>query len=491
MKNWRIFGAVACLVILGMSLVFLAFAGPGEGAKQMIDLSPFKTPGNTKFRILTFPTQAEVCQYSGQNNEPAPKGYTGTEKPPLDTANFSKITRDENGVKKEFVKFFIRLDGYQNSETFEAPIEELQRGVWRGGEVLRLTPLSKVDEARHLFPIAFWLVPSSLLGVIVFGVLAMLEVKDLKERERLVGEAGQDAYVGRFVRDYLVKRKLGGGAQGDVYLVRTKDGQELAMKVFENRKPKNTDTLYVKYGKFDEDSFQKSCERFEEDRERFLREARVRMKHPNVVEVVDAGEEGDFLWIVTTHYGGGSLKSKLDGKPLSDTLVLKYAKELCEGLKALHERSITHRDLKPENVMLDSEGRLVIIDMGLARDKIREKTITQAGNVMGTLAYMGPEQMGQVPMSDHRSDQYAYGFMLFEFLTGALPVPPDASLHTLYQMKNSEKFARLRDLCPEASEELENVILKMTRCEMDSRFGSVEEAHEAFEKAFRAWKGAS
>ena len=216
--NWQLWGGGLCVLTFLVSLLYLVVAGPGSNELSSFDPSLFKTADNTRFKVFTLPSQAEVRQAIGQSEQSDLKGYTGAEAAPLDVTTFKTFTRVEDGEEKEYVRFFVEKPGYLKSEELILAVDDLRKGVWQK-EPLRLVPDSKLAEARVLHPVAFYLLPISLIGAIAFLVLANREVGSLKEREKLRGEAGKDAYMGTFVQDYLVKNFIGKGAQGPVYRV--------------------------------------------------------------------------------------------------------------------------------------------------------------------------------------------------------------------------------------------------------------------------------
>ncbi len=154
---------------------------------------------------------------------------------------------------------------------------------------------------------------------------------------------------------------------------------------------------------------------------RFKREAQAagRLSHPNIVGVYDYGETGDLAYIVMEFVEGPSLKGLLDKQERFAVPDLRRVMEgLLAGLQFSHERGVVHRDIKPANVMLTKEGQPKIADFGIAR--IEMSSMTQAGTMLGTPAYMSPEQfMGQVV--DARTDVYSAGALLYQLLTGERP----------------------------------------------------------------------
>src|SRR5919106_2114401 len=155
---------------------------------------------------------------------------------------------------------------------------------------------------------------------------------------------------------------------------------------------------------------------------RYRLEARAvaQVTHPNVVAVIDAGEDAGRPYIVFEYVDGETLKQRIDrvGRlPLDEAAA--YAIEVGRGLGAAHQRRLVHRDVKPQNVLIDPEGRAKVTDFGIARE-LEQDGLTKTGRVLGTTDYVSPEQaMGQ-PV-DARSDIYSLGILLYEMLTGEVP----------------------------------------------------------------------
>ena len=201
---------------------------------------------------------------------------------------------------------------------------------------------------------------------------------------------------------YEIKRQLGRGAMGTVY-----EGwdpiieRQVAIKTVNLPDASDPET--------------------EEALARFRREAQAagRLTHPNIVGVFDYGETGDVAYIVMEYIDGPPLKNLMDKQErFTIANTLRIMEDLLAGLKFSHDRGVVHRDIKPANVMLTSEGQAKIADFGIAR--IESSSMTQAGTVLGTPAYMSPEQiMGQVV--DARSDIYSSGVLLYQLLTGERP----------------------------------------------------------------------
>ena len=161
-----------------------------------------------------------------------------------------------------------------------------------------------------------------------------------------------------------------------------------------------------------------------EETEKFLREARTaaQLVHPNIVNVHEVGLDGDLIYIVSDFIEGLSLGDRLTGKRMTYDDAVGLALKIADVLHFAHTKGVVHRDLKPSNIMLDSAGEPHLMDFGLARREMGEITMTTEGQIVGTPAYMSPEQArGEAHVADRRSDIYSLGVILFELLTGERP----------------------------------------------------------------------
>jgi serine/threonine-protein kinase len=160
---------------------------------------------------------------------------------------------------------------------------------------------------------------------------------------------------------------------------------------------------------------------------RFEREARAvaGLAHPNITQLYEYGQAEGRPFMVLEYLPGGSLEQLLCAQgALADEQARRIASEVAAGLAHAHARGIVHRDLKPSNVLFDAEGRAKLADFGIARLAVGEGTLTEAGTVLGTAAYISPEQVAGRPASP-ASDVYAFGVLLFRILTGRLPFESD------------------------------------------------------------------
>lgn len=209
------------------------------------------------------------------------------------------------------------------------------------------------------------------------------------------GEFREGQMVGRYRLDGL----LDVGGMGRIYRATGPSGTEVAVKLVKRE--------FAGDGVF---------------RKRFHREAgiAVRIRHPHIVPVLDAGEEAGIPYLVQRLMPGGSLAARLgEHGPLGLEPALKLCLEVAAGLDALHEADLVHRDVKPGNILFDDQGSAYITDFGLAKDS-RATALTRPGQALGSLDYMAPEQItaGTVYAS---TDVYALGCLMYECLAGAPP----------------------------------------------------------------------
>ncbi|HEY2072215.1 MAG TPA: serine/threonine-protein kinase, partial [Gaiellaceae bacterium] len=188
-----------------------------------------------------------------------------------------------------------------------------------------------------------------------------------------------------------------------------------------------------------------------EDNARFEREARAvaALAHPNVTQLWDYGESDDRPYMVLEYLPGGSLEDLLRANgALADEDTQRIASEIAAGLAHAHARGVVHRDLKPANVLFDAEGRAKLADFGIARMAAGDGTLTEAGTVLGTAAYISPEQASGLPATT-ASDVYSFGVLLFRMLTGRLPFDADDPL-TLVVKHRDEPPPLVTDIRPDA-----------------------------------------
>lgn len=216
---------------------------------------------------------------------------------------------------------------------------------------------------------------------------------------------GQVIPPGTKLGQYEIIELIGKGGMGVVYKARqlTLD-RIVALKILSPSLSKNSEFL-----------------------ERFHREAKVlaELNHPNIVSIYDKGIENDMVFFVMEYVDGVSLRKLISDKVLSPEEALKLVPQMCDALDYAHSQGIVHRDIKPENILIDKKGRVKITDFGIARiiqGTQAASSLTQTDITMGTYDYMAPEQRLNPKIVDQRADIYSMGVIIYEMLTGELPV---------------------------------------------------------------------
>src|SRR5579863_5972336 len=230
----------------------------------------------------------------------------------------------------------------------------------------------------------------------------------------------------RRIGHYLILENIGAGGMGEVFRARDERlGRDVAIKLIRPASEENPDHL-----------------------RRFEHEARAAaaLNHPNILAIYDVGFDGDIPYIVTELLQGKTLRARLVTGPIPVSEASDYAIQIAQGLVAAHERRIVHRDLKPENLFLTNEGRVKILDFGVAKlqapggdSRTVESltTVTKSGSVLGTVAYMSPEQLRAKPV-DHRSDIFSFGAVLYEMLSGSRAFRGETEVDTMTAVLREE-----------------------------------------------------
>jgi serine/threonine-protein kinase len=256
--------------------------------------------------------------------------------------------------------------------------------------------------------------------------------------------------IGKTISHYKILEKIGRGGMGEVYKAEdTKLKRTVALKFI------NPQTLEN-----------------EEIKERFVREAQAAaaLDHPNICTIFEIDEADGQTFISMAYIGGQSLMEKTSQALLKVDEVQDIAMQVANGLQEAHEKGITHRDIKGANIMISEKGHAKIMDFGIA--KLAERTeITKTATIMGTVAYMSPEQsMGETV--DHRTDIWSFGVMLYEMLTGKLPFKGEINQVVLHSVlyNEPEPITALRSGIPL---ELEGIVIKCLEKKASERYQTI------------------
>ena len=262
--------------------------------------------------------------------------------------------------------------------------------------------------------------------------------------------------IGQLVGNYKIEEKLGEGGMGAVYKgVDTMLDREVAIKALRPELASQDSVV-----------------------ERFRTEAvtLAKLNHPNIATLYTMFRQGEELYMVLEFVRGETLDSILQKRgALPAEEAIPVFCQVLDGIDHAHELGIVHRDIKPANMMLTEKGTLKVLDFGIAR-LLGSARMTRAGNIIGTLEYMAPEQVrGQE--TDGRSDLYALGMMLYEVLTGRLPFDTDNEFEL---MKSQTEMTPTppREINPAIPEDVEAAIMKAIQKDPDERFQTGGEFRE-------------
>jgi basic membrane protein A len=216
---------------------------------------------------------------------------------------------------------------------------------------------------------------------------------------------------------------------------------------------------------------------------RFQREAKLlaQLQHPHILPVHDYGQFEGYSYIVMPFVPSGTLTDSMQGKPLPLARIRQVISQVGDALNYAHSRGMVHRDVKPSNVLIDESGNCLLTDFGLARMVETSVNLTATGTIMGTPAYMAPEQ-GSGHKIDARSDIYSLGIILYEMATGRVPYRAETPIAVVY-MHISSPLPLPRSVNPDLPEAVERVILKALAKNPDERYQTAGDLVAALDRA--------
>jgi serine/threonine protein kinase/Flp pilus assembly protein TadD len=268
--------------------------------------------------------------------------------------------------------------------------------------------------------------------------------------------------IGKTIRrggsHYKIIEKLGEGGMGVVYLAEdTKLKRKVAIKFLPRHISSN-----------------------KEDRKRFEIEAQAAaaLNHPNIAHIYAIEETDDEIFIVMEYIKGMELKQKISSGPIQFNEAINIATQIAEGLDVAHNKGIVHRDIKSSNIMITKDGKVKIMDFGLA--KIKSGTeLTKIGSTVGTAAYMSPEQTRGEEV-DHRTDIWSFGVVMYEMLTGELPFKGDYEQAIIYSILN-EDLKSMKELREDTNSLLTQIIEKTLQKNPENRYQAIKDLIEELE----------
>jgi serine/threonine protein kinase/DNA-binding LacI/PurR family transcriptional regulator len=273
-----------------------------------------------------------------------------------------------------------------------------------------------------------------------------------------------DNLIGRQIDDFVIQDRIGQGAMAIVY------------KAFQ---PSINRYVALKVIRLDGSS------QHEEFRQRFAREAEViaSLEHIHILPIYAYGISDDMAYLAMRWLRGGSLSELLRHERLPLDRTADVFKQIASGLSYAHSKGVIHRDLKPSNIMLDDAGNAYLTDFGLAKLAESSAEITKSGTIVGTPAYMSPEQLRGEPL-DYRSDIYSLGVLLYNMVAGRLPFDTSTSdlVSIIYQHLEKPPTPP-SEFNPDVPPGVEEVILKALQKNRDDRFNSADEMARALNVA--------
>lgn len=264
---------------------------------------------------------------------------------------------------------------------------------------------------------------------------------------------------------YRILSKIGSGGMGEVYLAKDEElERSVALKILNSDIADDADRV-----------------------QRFIQEAKVvsALNHPNILTIHEIGNQDGMRFIASEYVEGKTLRSVIESGDLNLGEAIGIGRQIASALEIAHRRGIVHRDIKPENVIIREEGLVKVLDFGLAKllnpiepieseAPTKARAMTQFGMILGTVAYMSPEQAKGTAKIDGRSDIWSLGVVIFEMMTGRRPFEEDSSTETIASILRSDtpRISEYADNCPA---ELERIVQKSLQKDPNERYQVVRD----------------
>ena len=266
------------------------------------------------------------------------------------------------------------------------------------------------------------------------------------------------------LQHYRILSKLGAGGMGEVYLAfDPRLDRKVALKILPENLASDSERM-----------------------RRFVQEAKAAsaLNHPNIITIYEIGVTGNQHFIAAEYINGETLHRRLRSGPMSLKSMLDISIQIASALQAAHEAKIVHRDIKPENVMVRPDGLIKVLDFGIAKVAEPVTTLgaeavttikggTSPGVIVGTAAYMSPEQ-ARAKAVDARTDIFSFGVVLYEMLTGRKPFEGETAMDVISAILHKEPPS-IREMVPEAPQEVERIVNKLLRKDSEERYQTVKD----------------
>src|ERR1051326_4602993 len=296
-------------------------------------------------------------------------------------------------------------------------------------------------------------VPESLVGGVAVG-----------EATRLLARDKARALTGERIGPYVISKSIGAGGMGEVYLAKDRLGRMVALKLLNRH--------------FERDK--SGIARFQQEAQTLLA-----LNHPHIVTIYDIDQADNVYYIASELVEGETLRQRLDQGEIALEEYLEIAIQVATALAAAHEKGIVHRDIKPENIMIRRDGYVKVLDFGIAKlteppsatdpesPTIRQVN-TAEGVVVGTAAYMSPEQARGLPV-DARTDIFSLGVVIYEMVAAHLPFEGSTASDVMASILNDKEAHPLARYTREVPAELERIVEKALRKDRDQRYQSIKD----------------